>query len=82
MPLSRHALCSHAVTNTLWSKEETDNTLIDKTEQVTSGMKQGCSFQILRLFKKFKQSIPFCDSLMCRDRSLYILPQFKRHVNW
>ncbi len=40
MPLS-HYTCSHAVKNTLQSKEETDNTPTEKTEQVTSGMKQG-----------------------------------------
>ncbi len=35
--------------------EKTNNTPTDKTEQVTSGMKQSLSFQILWLFKKFKQ---------------------------
>ncbi len=47
--------CSHTVKNTLWSKEETDNMPTVKTEQVTSGMKQGLSFQILSFCKKFKQ---------------------------
>ncbi len=37
-----HHVCSHIVKNTLWSKEETD-----KTEQVTSKMKQGLRFQIM-----------------------------------
>ncbi len=38
------------------SKEETDNAPTDKTEQVTSGMKQSLSFQILSFFlNKFKQ---------------------------
>ncbi len=33
---------THVLTeNTSQSKEETDNTLTEKTEQVTSGMKQG-----------------------------------------
>ncbi len=40
-----------AVKKASWSKEETDNMLPDKTEQVTSGMKQSFSFQILS-FKK------------------------------
>ncbi len=43
MPLS-HYTCSHAVTNTPWSKEETDNAPTDKTEQVTLGMKQSLKF--------------------------------------
>ncbi len=47
MLLSRHTSCSHAVKYTLRSKEETDNAPTDKTEQVTSGMKQSLSFQIL-----------------------------------
>ncbi len=38
--------CSRAEKNTSRSKEETDNTPTDKTEQVTSGMKQSLSFQI------------------------------------
>ncbi len=37
MPLSR----SHAVKNTSQSKAETDNVPTDKTEQVTSSVKQG-----------------------------------------
>ncbi len=37
------------------SKEETDNVPTDETEQVTSDMKQGLSFQMLSFFKKFKQ---------------------------
>ncbi len=41
MPLSHYTSCSHAVKNTLQSKEETDNTPTEKTEQVTSNMKQG-----------------------------------------
>ncbi len=52
-----HYTCSHAVKNTSQSKEETDNTLTEKTEQVTSGMKQGLrtlSFK-LSFLKKFKQ---------------------------
>ncbi len=40
---------------TLWRKEKTNNRPTDKREQVTSGTKQSLSFQILRLFKKFKQ---------------------------
>ncbi len=40
MPLSRYTSCSHAVKNTLQSKEETDNAPTDKTEQVTLGMKK------------------------------------------
>ncbi len=46
MPLSLYTPCSHAVKNTLWSKEETDNTPKDKTVQVTSGKKQGLGFKI------------------------------------
>ncbi len=38
IPLSRH-MCSHSVKNTSRSKMETDNVPIDKTEQVTCGMK-------------------------------------------
>ncbi len=34
MPLSRHTTRSHAVKNTSWSKEETENMLTDKKEQV------------------------------------------------
>ncbi len=37
--LSHHTSCSHAVKNTLRSKEETDNVPTEKTEQVTFGMK-------------------------------------------
>ncbi len=47
VPLSHYTSCLHAVENTSQSKEETDNTPTDKTEQVTSGMKQSLSFQIL-----------------------------------
>ncbi len=36
-----HTTRSHAVKNTSQSKEETDKTPTEKTEQVTSGMKQG-----------------------------------------
>ncbi len=38
MALSRHTSCSHAVKNTLRSKEETDNTPTDKTEKASLGM--------------------------------------------
>ncbi len=41
MPLSHNTSCSHAVKNTSQSKDETDNTPTEKTEQVTSDMKQG-----------------------------------------
>ncbi len=54
MPLSHYTPCSHAVKNTLLSKEETDNTLTDKTKQVTSDMNQGLrtlSFQMLSFLK-------------------------------
>ncbi len=54
MSLSPYTSHSQAVKITSQSKEETDNTLTDKTEQVTSGMKQGLSFQILSFVKKFK----------------------------
>ncbi len=40
MPLS-HYTRSHAVKNTSQSKEETDNTPTEKTEHITSDMKQG-----------------------------------------
>ncbi len=40
MALSRNTSCSHAVKNTSRRKEETDNAPTDKTEQVTSVMKQ------------------------------------------
>ncbi len=36
------------------NKEETDNTPTDKIEQVTFGVKQGLSFEMLSFFKKFK----------------------------
>ncbi len=42
--------CSHTVKNTSQSNEETGNTPRDKTEQVTSGMKQSLSFQMLTFF--------------------------------
>ncbi len=38
---SHYTSCSHTVKNTSQSKEETDNTPTEKTEQVTSDMKQG-----------------------------------------
>ncbi len=53
MPLSLHTSCSHTVKNTSRSKDETNNMLTDKinkTDQVTSGMKQGLSFQIVSFF--------------------------------
>ncbi len=37
------------------SKEDTNNTPTDKAEQVTSGMKQSLSFQILSFFKKLQK---------------------------
>ncbi len=40
--------------NALRSKEETDNTPTDKTEQVTLGIKQSLSFQILSFFKEIQ----------------------------
>ncbi len=46
MALSRHTSCSHAVKNTSWNKKETDHTPANKTEQVTTGMKQ---FQLSNL---------------------------------
>ncbi len=46
MPRSHYTSRSHAVKNILQSKEETDDTLTEKTEQVTSDMTQG-----LRTFK-------------------------------
>ncbi len=53
MVLSRYKSCSHAVKNTFRSKEETDNTLRDKTEQVTFGMKQSF-FIFCHFLRKFK----------------------------
>ncbi len=48
MPTNNAALklhtCSHAVKNTSQRKEKTDHTPTEKTEQVTSGIKQGLSF--------------------------------------
>ncbi len=41
MPLSHYTMFSRSKKNTSQSKEETDNMPTDKTEQVTSGMKQG-----------------------------------------
>ncbi len=38
--------------NTSRSKEETENMATDKTEQATSGMKQGLSIQMLYFFKE------------------------------
>ncbi len=55
---SHYTSCSHAVKNTSQSKEETDNTPTEKTEQVTADMKQGLrtlSFSIESFLKKFKQ---------------------------
>ncbi len=52
--LSRHTSCSHAVKNTSRSKEDNDNAPTDKTEQVTLGMKQSLSLQILSFCKKLK----------------------------
>ncbi len=40
---------SHAVKNASQSKDNTDNTPTDKTEQLTFGMKQSLSFQIVIL---------------------------------
>ncbi len=37
------------------AKKDTDNAPTNKIEQVTSGMKQSRSFQILSFCKKFKQ---------------------------
>ncbi len=70
MALSCHTPCSHEIKNTSQSKEETDNMLTDKTEQVTSGMKQSLSFQILSFLKEIQTINIVCGSLMCRVRSL------------
>ncbi len=48
-----HTSCSHAMKNTLWREEDTDNMPTDKTEQVTFSMKQSLSFQMWS-FKEFK----------------------------
>ncbi len=56
--LLSHYTRSHAVKNTSQSKEETDNTLTEKTEQVTADMKQGfrtLRFEIESFLKKLKQ---------------------------
>ncbi len=50
MLLLHHTSCSHVVKNTLQSKEETDNTPTDNTEQLTSGMKQSLRLQVLSFF--------------------------------
>ncbi len=49
-PMSNKPCRSQAVENTLQNKEETDNAPTDKTEQVTSGIKQSLSFQMLSYF--------------------------------
>ncbi len=48
-PCHSHAT-HHVLTHTLWSKKKTDNAPIDNTEQVTLGMKQSLSYQILYFF--------------------------------
>ncbi len=67
--------------NTSQSKEETDNTLTEKTEQVTSGMKQGLrtlSFQTV-IFKEI-QTINNSFVSLNVSWQITVLPQFK-HVN-
>ncbi len=49
--LTLHTMFSRCK-NILQSKEETDNTPTDKTEQVTTGIKQGPDFQMLSFFKE------------------------------
>ncbi len=77
MPLSHYTPCSHAVKNTSRSKEETDNTPTDKTEQVTSGMKQ--EFCPLKK-KNFRQKTQFCVPLMCWS-SFHIYLKHKININ-
>ncbi len=69
--LSRH-MCSHSVKNTSRSKMETDNVPIDKTEQVTCGMKQSQLeiVVVIFFFINSNNKLPFCGSSMCRDRTL------------
>ncbi len=64
IPLSRHT-CSHSVKNTSRSKKETDNVPTDKTEQVTCGMKQSLSLQILYFFKRNSNNIYHFVALQC-----------------
>ncbi len=66
--------CSQAVKHTSKSKEETDNTLTDKTEQVTSGMKQGLSFC------QDIQTINTVFWLFYVSWQIAVAPQFKRHM--
>ena len=52
-PRRSHTLpCSHAMKNTLWSREDTDKVLTDRTDQVTFDMKQSVNFQIWNFFKE------------------------------
>ncbi len=69
MVFLQHTPCSQAVKNTLRSKEDTDNTLTDKTEQVTFGMKQSLGFHIWSFYKEIltiqwgkKYLIPCCST--------------------
>ncbi len=81
VPLSLHTPCSHTVKNTLGSKQKTDNAPTDKTERVTSAMKQGLSFQILSIFFKEIQTINAIVGLFNVLWQIAVVPQFKRHVN-
>lgn len=47
-------LRKNTVKNTLQRKEETDNAPTNKTEQVTSGMKQGLSCKMFSFFKEIQ----------------------------
>ncbi len=79
MVLSRHTSCSHVVKNISRSKEETDNALMDKTEQVTLGMKQSLHLQILSFFKKLIINTVLW--LFNVSGQIVVAPQFKWHVN-
>ncbi len=57
------------------TKEESDNALMDKTEQVTLGMKQSLYFHILSFFKKWIINNIF--GLFNLSGQIAVAPQFK-----
>ncbi len=81
MPLSHYTSCSHAVKNTSQSKEETDNTPTEKTEQVTSDMRRSQDPQLLNwVILKEIQTINTVLWLFNVSWQITVLTQFK-YVN-
>ncbi len=81
-PLRSHAT-HHVLTQWKlhWRKEETDNTLTDKTEQVTFVMKQKYPLSNLIIFiRKFKYNTFLW--LFNLSWQIAVVHQFKQHVNW